>query len=265
VLVRCRFFRAGTPQAMLVFGNAHARVMMEASGVPLSDALARNGFAIVPRAVDAQTIDALLGALTPPADVAHGARGGMRHLLREVSAVRALARSTAVREIAEAAVGRGAFAVRGLLFDKTPEANWKVVWHQDVTIALEERREVAGFGTWTEKDGVPHAQPPESLLSRMVAVRVHLDDCTEANGPVRVLPGSHRGGRLSGARIDDYRATHEAVVCTVPQGGILAFHSLLLHASSPALTPSHRRVVHLEFVAAEWADLPGGLCWHERV
>ena len=48
----------------------------------------------------------------------------------------------------------------------------------------------------------------------------------------------------------------------VARGGILAFRPLLLHASSPARQPRHRRVVHLEFAAVE---LAGGLEWHERV
>ncbi len=34
---------------------------------------------------------------------------------------------------------------------------------------------------------------------------------------------------------------------------------LLLHASSPATAPAHRRVVHLEFAPA---PLSGGLEWH---
>jgi ectoine hydroxylase-related dioxygenase (phytanoyl-CoA dioxygenase family) len=165
---------------------------------------------------------------------------------------------------AEAALGLGASAVRGILFDKTPGATWKVVWHQDLTVAVRERREVEGFGPWSEKDGVPHVQPPTALLARMVAVRVHLDDCTTTNGPVRVIPGSHRTGRLSASDVDRWRATAPEVVCTVPRGGVLAFHSLLLHASSPALEPAHRRVIHVEYAGAGWAELPGGLAWHER-
>jgi ectoine hydroxylase-related dioxygenase (phytanoyl-CoA dioxygenase family) len=226
--------------------------------------MSRRGYVIVPDALDAAAVDALLAAVAPVAGVAAGARGGVRHLLREVPAVQALARHPTVRGVAEAALGAGAFAVRGILFDKTPGANWKVVWHQDLTIALRERREVDGFGPWTVKEAVPHVQPPAALLSRMVAVRVHLDDCTDANGPVRVIPGSHRAGRLSPADVDRWRAEVPDVVCTVPRGGILAFHSLLLHASSPAREPVHRRVVHLEYVGAEWSALPGGLAWHER-
>lgn len=229
-----------------------------------NEAFARDGYAVVPDALDAAAVDALLAAVAPLVEAAAGVRGGVRHLLRDVPAVRALARRTVVRGVAEEALGAGAFAVRGILFDKTPGANWKVVWHQDLTIAVCERRDVAGFGPWTEKDGVPHVQPPAALLADMMAVRVHLDDCTDANGPVRVLPGSHRAGRLSATDVERWRAEVPEMVCTVPRGGILAFRSLLLHASSPALEPSHRRVVHLEYVAARWAELPGGLAWYER-
>lgn len=228
------------------------------SGDPaLAEAFRRDGFVIVPDAVDPAVVDALLAATAP---VTAG-RGGVRHLLRDVPAVRELARSAPVRAVAEAALGPGAFAVRGILFDKTPDANWKVVWHQDLTIAVRERRPVPEFGPWSEKEGVPHVQPPAALLARMVAVRVHLDDCTETNGPVRVIPGSHREGRLAPDDVDRWRAAGPEVVCTVPRGGILAFHSLLLHASSPAQVPAHRRVVHLEFAVDQ---LPGGLEWYER-
>jgi ectoine hydroxylase-related dioxygenase (phytanoyl-CoA dioxygenase family) len=181
--------------------------------------------------------------------------------LRDVPAVRALARSSAIRALAEAAIGSGAFAVRGILFDKTPEANWKVAWHQDVTIAVTARREVPGFGPWTEKDGVVHVQPSLGVLADMVAMRVHLDDCGESNGPLRVLPGSHHAGRLDAAAIQRWRRDVPEVLCAVPRGGVLAFRPLLLHASSAATRPDHRRVVHLEFAAAE---LPGGLVWYER-
>jgi ectoine hydroxylase-related dioxygenase (phytanoyl-CoA dioxygenase family) len=228
-----------------------------------ADAFVRDGYAVVPDAIAGAEVDALLAALAPLAGAARE-RGGVRHLLRDVPAVRDLARSAPVRAVAGSALGRDAFAVRGILFDKTPGANWKVVWHQDLTIAVRERRDVPGFGPWTEKDGVPHVQPPAGLLARMVAVRVHLDDCTAANGPVRVIPGSHRGGRLGVAEVERWRASRPEVVCTVPRGGILAFHSLLLHASSPATAPAHRRVVHIEFAGAESRDLPGGLAWYER-
>ena len=227
----------------------------------IAERLATDGYAVVPHAVDAHSIDDLVHALAPLGDIARE-RGGVRDLLRTVPAVRALARSVPVRTVAEAALGPGAFCVRAILFDKTPDANWKVIWHQDLTIAVAARADVPGYGPWSEKAGVVHVQPPAALLARLVAVRVHLDDCTESNGPVRVLPGSHRAGRLGASDIEAWRARVEEVVCLVPRGGILAFHSLLLHASSPATVPAHRRVVHLEFAADE---LPAGMAWRDRV
>jgi ectoine hydroxylase-related dioxygenase (phytanoyl-CoA dioxygenase family) len=95
----------------------------------------------------------------------------------------------------------------------------------------------------------------------MVAVRRHLDDCGAENGPVRVLPGSHRVGRLGSEEIAAWRERTPPVECLVPRGGLLVMRSLLLHASSPATAPVHRRVLHLESAAE---TLPGGLEWHER-
>ncbi|MEK6665906.1 MAG: phytanoyl-CoA dioxygenase family protein [candidate division NC10 bacterium] len=95
----------------------------------------------------------------------------------------------------------------------------------------------------------------------MLAVRVHLDECGIENGALRVIPGSHQAGRLGHERIGELRRAAKAVDCLVPRGGILVMRPLLLHASSPATAPAHRRVIHLEYAAA---DLPGGLEWYER-
>lgn len=56
--------------------------------------------------------------------------------------------------------------VRSIFFDKTPQSNWSVAWHQDPTIAVRDRGEVEGFGPWSVKEGIPHVQPPVELLSR---------------------------------------------------------------------------------------------------
>ncbi|MBE4750395.1 phytanoyl-CoA dioxygenase family protein [Corallococcus sp. ZKHCc1 1396] len=223
----------------------------------------RDGFAILSRGISPETVEALLQELHPVSDGANTQRrGGVRNLLENVPAVRELARSVPVREAAEAILGPRCFAVRGLLFDKTPDANWKVLWHQDLTIAVRERRDLPGFGPWSEKAGVPCVQPPTQVLEDMVAVRVHLDDCGEANGPVRILAGSHREGRLSAALIPRWLERTEPQDCLVPRGGLLVMRPLLLHASSPARVPAHRRVIHLEFAAHA---LSGGLQWHARV
>ena len=73
-----------------------------------------------------------------------------------------------------------------------------------------------------------------AILEQMLAVRIHLDPCGLNNGPVRVIDGSHRLGRLSPEAIDRLRASHPVTDCVVESGGILAFRPLILHASAPA-------------------------------
>jgi ectoine hydroxylase-related dioxygenase (phytanoyl-CoA dioxygenase family) len=152
----------------------------------------------------------LLASEMTPLLAADASRGGLRRLLEHAS-VRALARSAAVRAVAESVLGESCFAVRAILFDKTPDANWKVAWHQDLSIAVRARREIPGYEAWSVKDGVAHVQPPASVLEQMLAVRGHLDECGPENGPVRVISGSHRRGRLTAEQIDE-----------VARGGIAA-------------------------------------------
>jgi hypothetical protein len=226
----------------------------------VAERLHREGWVSTPSLIQAEVLDTLTRDLSPLLDEG-SVRGGTRQLL-DLAVVQDLARSKAVRSIAEEALGPRCFAVRGILFDKTPSANWKVTWHQDLTIAVREHRDAAGFGPWSVKERVPHVQPPVAILERMIAVRVHLDECGVENGPVRVIPRSHISGRLSGEDIDRWKEEHAAVNCTVLRGGILAFFPLLLHSSSPATRPGHRRVVHLEFAAA---NLPSGLEWYHSI
>ena len=158
-------------------------------------------------------------------------------------------------------LGAGCVAVNATLFDKTPGRNWKVPPHQDVTIRVRERRAVPGFDTWWEKAGVPHCWPPAAVLEGMLAVRLHLDDCGPANGPLRVLPGSHAAGVLDAAAIDAWPRDGE-VTCLAPRGGVVLMRPLLLHASSAAESPGRRRVLHVEYAAPA---LPGGLAWWDAV
>jgi ectoine hydroxylase-related dioxygenase (phytanoyl-CoA dioxygenase family) len=227
----------------------------------LEEVLATYGWVVTPPLLPQPAVDRLVSALELLAVGLEG-RGGIRNLLDAAPEVCELARSEVVRSVAEAVLGPQCFAVRAILFDKTPGANWRVVWHQDLTIAVRRRANIAGFGPWSEKQGVVHVQPPVEVLERMLAVRVHLDDCGTENGPVRVLPGSHRIGRLSASAIERWRERETPVECLVKRGAILAFRPLLLHASSPATAPAHRRVIHLEFAADE---LPPPIEWYNRV
>ena len=181
----------------------------------------------------------------------------VRDLLHAVPAVRDLAGSAPIRELVAHFLQPDANVVRGIFFDKPEAANWKVAWHQDVTIALKERRDTPGFSAWSVKAGIPHAQPPDEILESILTMRIHLDDAGAENGALKVVPGSHRHGKLVDAGLSFDK--HSAVTCSVKRGGVVLMRPLLLHSSSPASEPRHRRVIHLEFSAAK---LPNGLEWY---
>lgn len=147
--------------------------------------------------------------------------------------------------------------VRAILFDKTGSANWTVPWHQDRSIAVRERIDAPGFGPWSIKAGVPHVQPPEEILQRMLTLRFHLDPCSADNGPLRVIPVTHHR-ILNEQEVTSKSETCEQHACVTGAGGLLLMRPLILHASSAATNPSHRRVVHVEFGPK---NLPDGLQW----
>lgn len=109
----------------------------------------------------------------------------------------------------------------------------------------------AGLAEKVRRDGF-------AVVPGVLAVRLHLDDCDESNGPLRVLPGSHATGRLGAEEIRRRREEGGAVTCVVPRGGALVLRPLLLHSSPAPRAPRRRRVVHLEFANA---PLPCGLEW----
>jgi Phytanoyl-CoA dioxygenase (PhyH) len=219
-----------------------------------------DGIEIVSAVLTAGECDALIQTIS--AFITPGGRksAGVRNLLRYCPQVTELVSSEKIAGLARSRLKRDVFPVRVLLFDKTEAANWSVPWHQDLLIAVAERIETPGFGPWSVKAGVIHVQPPLEILESMVTVRVHLDDCDEDNGALRISPGSHAHGILSDA---EARRCQEksAVVCKVGKGGALLMRPLSHHASSPATRPKHRRVIHIEYASG---DLPAGLRWFER-
>ena len=219
-----------------------------------------DGFVLVPDLLSEGSVarlDTVVSSLAGAPDAALRPHG-IRNLATLAPGVSRVASSDSVASLVEGILGVPGRLVRSILFDKIPGANWKVPWHQDLTIAVENRIEVAGFGPWSVKDGVRSVQPPVAILEGMVTVRLHLDDCGPENGALRVIRGSHRSGRLTGAQIDALVGVEPPVVCTLEGGGALVMRPLLLHASSQARSPKHRRVVHLDFAAV---DLPNGLRW----
>lgn len=226
-------------------------------------AIEQHGFAIVDSVLSPDRTAELLAVLKQLHSAENLSRrgrsgGGIRNLLRLAPAICLLSESREIRALVEPVLGAQAIAVRGIFFDKTPVANWSVAWHQDLAIPIKKRLAMEGFGPWSVKAGVPHALAPASVLEQMLTIRLHLDDASESNGALRVMPGSHRFGRMSDEEIEKWEREATVVTCAVARGGVLAMRPLLLHASHSSQQPAHRRVIHLEFAAEQ---LPGALEW----
>jgi ectoine hydroxylase-related dioxygenase (phytanoyl-CoA dioxygenase family) len=187
-----------------------------------------------------------------------GGRGGVRNLISHPTVV-SLLRHESLGAYLWSVMGRDLVAVKATLFDKTPRANWRAQWHQDRAIAIKERLSVPGYGPWSTKSGSLHVEPPSEVLAQMIAIRVHVDSCGADDGPLRVIPGSHKLGKLSEREIAEVSARGPVAELCAPQGAILLMRPLLLHASSPTREPAHRRVLHIEFAPRE-AISP--LQWH---
>jgi len=215
----------------------------------------RQGFELWRGVLSAQTVTDLIAAIES-ADATGGVYG-LRNLLRR--SPRACEIAAALRTLVEPILGSGAFPTRALLFDKPSRANWLVGWHQDLTIAVREHIEMEGFGAWTIKEGVPHVQPPVSVLESMLTLRLHLDRADAENGALIVLPGTQTMGRLTDDWVVPADAEERAVVCEAKTGDILAFRPLLLHMSRKSTRPSHRRVIQIEYAAS-----PLPLSWYEQ-
>ena len=227
--------------------------MNESPSLTIESRVDEDGFSIVREvatAAEVLELCAALGAAT---------KAGRRGLLAEPF-VAEWARSARFLNLARPHLAAEPRPVRAIYFDKSPETNWLVPWHQDLTVALLEPHEVLGFGPWSVKDGIPHVQPPVQLLEQMLTIRLHLDDADEMNGALRVLPGTHRVGRVSADRIQALRAGQPEFLCAVPAGGVMLMRPLLLHASSRSTSARHRRILHIEYAGF---PLPMPLQWHE--
>ena len=156
-----------------------------------------------------------------------------------------------------------AVAVQCTLFEKSAaDKNWLVVLHQDLSIPVKNKVESLECSGWSEKEGGLFVQPPAAVLESLVAVRVHLDECGLQNGPLRVVPGSHRHGRLSAPETQQRRRDQGEHVCASPRGGALLLKPLLLHASSKSTTAARRRVLHFLYGSRE---LPCQLRWRHAI
>lgn len=225
----------------------------------LSDELRTHGYSIVEGVLDNYEILRFI-EMFQHLDDKRNLRGGLRNLL-QIEEIRKLALSEKLMKLVHPVLGEDAFPVRGILFDKQEGANWKVPWHQDVTIAVRKQINEEGYGTWSIKEGIQHVQPPCTVLQGMISLRLHLDDCLASNGALRVISGSHLLGKLDQNSIADFVTSEFQRVCEVKKGGVLLMSPLTIHASSIAEKPYHRRVIHLDYANVQ---LSGDLEWFEQ-
>jgi Phytanoyl-CoA dioxygenase (PhyH) len=208
------------------------------------EAAEEQGFAIIPELLGRRDVDTLVEELSRTG--LPRSRAGVRHAMK-VPAVRAVAQDSRLLGIAQEILWSEVFPFRATLFDKSHIANWLVVWHQDTALPLRERKETPGWGPWSVKDQILYAHAPASALQSVLALRVHLDDSTVKNGPLRVVPRTHSLGVLTDDGLHELSTRMAAVDCLTPRGGVLAMRPLIVHASSKSQADSPRRVLHIEY------------------
>lgn len=184
----------------------------------------------------------------------------IRQFLKELPEVMNLVFNIRLREFISTLFGPDYFVVKSIYFDKPEGSNWYVAYHQDLTISVDKRLDIPGFGPWTVKQNQFAVQPPLDVLENNFTIRIHLDDTDADNGALRVVNGSHRKGIYRPENID--WSKEQESVCNVPKGGIMIMKPLLLHSSSRTTNRKKRRVIHIEFSNRE---LPVGLEWAERI
>jgi hypothetical protein len=190
--------------------------------------------------------DATLRALDAACDT--GVAPGRRLLLEPPPLLTWLARE----------VLPGALPVRVVTFNKSEAENWILPWHQDRVVALHARSDAPGFGNWTNKAGIWHAEPPIELLERMIFARVHLDPADTANGCLQLALGTHVRGRIAAAEVEAVAAAAPIENCIAERGDVLFAKALILHRSSPSRVSAGRRAIRIDYCAEA---LPSPLQW----
>ncbi len=128
----------------------------------------------------------------------------------------------------------------GKVNSKLPGAATKVKFHQDFT-----------FQPMSNDD--------------MITALLFVDDVTLENGPLEVVPGSHKGplyslwhnGTFTGAVADEVVGAHEDAIvkCTGPAGSVCLMHASLLHGSAPNLSDTSRTLYIATYYAEDSVEL----------
>lgn len=216
-----------------------------------------SGFAIIAQVVSDADCHVASAQITP----ADAGSGGSRCLL-PMAWCSSMVQRLRLHPIVSAFIPPGAVAVQFTYFEKSVSRNWLVPWHQDLSIPVAERVNESSLRGWSNKEGMPFVQAPVAVLEQMVAVRLHLDECSPHDGPLRVIAGSHVLGVIAPQDEHAIRKARTEVVCAAERGAAVIMRPLLLHGSSKASGASRRRVLHFLFGPP---TLPFGLRWHHAV
>lgn len=211
-----------------------------------------DGFALVPALLSEADCDGVAQALSS----AESRGVGSRRLLQEDWCAD-LAHQVMTHPEIRRSLPVNARAVQCTLFEKSAGKNWLVPIHQDLSIPVACRVSHSALSGWSEKEGVTFVQPPDTVLRQLLAVRVHIDRCSEEDGPLRLVPGSHELGRVDPGRAAMLGRAH-GVVVPAERGDALVMRPMVLHASSKSSGTSLRRVLHFLFGPQA---LPHGLAW----
>jgi len=211
-----------------------------------------DGFAHIPKLLSEAECDGVAQALSS----AESRGVGSRRMLQEVWCAD-LALKVMIHPDIRRALPANARAVQCTFFEKSAEKNWLVPIHQDLSIPVARRLSHPALSGWSEKEGAVFVQPPDTVLRQLLAVRVHIDRCSEEDGPLRLVPASHELGR-----VDPRRAAilgrSQGIAVPAQRGDALVMRPMVLHASSKSSGTSRRRVLHFLFGPEA---LPFGLAW----
>ena len=229
------------------------------------DELLENGFAIINDIYSLTEVEKILSVIENTNSDKDTFRKSndlfaIRQFLKEVPSISKLVFNDKLTSVLKNLFGDKYFAVKSIYFDKPQSSNWYVSYHQDLTISVDKKVEVDGFGFWTTKHNQFAVQPTLDILQNVVTIRIHLDKTDENNGALKVVSKSHRQGIYRPETIDWTREKEE--VCSVEKGGVMLMKPLLLHSSGRTTNNQQRRVIHIEFSNIE---LPKELNWSERL
>jgi len=206
------------------------------------------GFEHLREAVDGNVLTDLTHIMAAiPSDA-----GGRRWAGAALAALRADPATGPLLRIAGALVP-AAHVLRIVAFKKDAGANWFVPAHQDRSIPIPSAALPPDFSRPTRKDDGWQAEAPIEVLQAMRNVRIFIDPATDDDGPLEVVPGSHRLGRIEQAAIPRFVDESEWHPLMGNAGDIVILSPLLLHRSRRAIAPSGRRVLQLECLAGDIA------------